>query len=101
MMKMDLFIRSVRMKTFIAISVCLVNLQQIRADIKLPCIIRDSMVLQRNKTIRIWGWASGSEKIIIRFNGSVQTAITSADGKWQRPASHGRRRPLYHGNIGK
>ncbi len=83
MMSMDLFIRSVRMKTFIGLSLCLAAIQQIRADIKLPVIIRDSMVLQRNVPIRIWGRASGSEKIIIRFNGSVQTAITSADGKWQ------------------
>ncbi|MGX5691286.1 sialate O-acetylesterase [Arcticibacter tournemirensis] len=52
------------------------------AQIRLPQLIRDSMVLQRDAPLKLWGWASPGEKIRIRFNGkSVNTSATS-DGKW-------------------
>ncbi len=34
-----------------------------QAQIKLPAVIRDSMILQRNEKINIWGWASKGEKV--------------------------------------
>lgn len=52
------------------------------ANVRLPKIFADDMVLQRNKLIPIWGWADANEKIEIKFN--QQTKITKADknGKW-------------------
>lgn len=38
------------------------------ADVKLPKIFGDNMVLQRNKTIPVWGWADPNEKITVQFN---------------------------------
>ena len=52
------------------------------AQIKLPQIIRDSMVLQRDKKVNIWGWASPAEKITITFNNKKYKTTTSAEGKW-------------------
>ena len=52
------------------------------AQVKLPRIIRDSMVLQRDAKINIWGWASKGEKVIIKFNSKTYKAITSDDDKW-------------------
>lgn len=54
----------------------------IHAQVKLPSLIRDSMVLQRDVKLKIWGWAAPGEKIRIRFNGKSAQAITGADGKW-------------------
>jgi sialate O-acetylesterase len=53
------------------------------ANITLPKIFGDNMVLQRNKPISIWGWGAANEKITVQFN--QQTKITKADkaGKWQ------------------
>ena len=53
------------------------------ADIKLPQLIRDSMVLQRNQPIKLWGWASPAEKVKVYFNGKSASTITNAAGKWQ------------------
>ena len=53
------------------------------ADIKLPQIIRDSMVIQRDKPIIIWGWASPGEKVKISFNGRHTGTVVGSDGKWQ------------------
>jgi len=38
----------------------------VTAQVKLPRLIRDSMILQRDSKINIWGWASKGEKIKIK-----------------------------------
>ncbi|WP_237073711.1 hypothetical protein [Mucilaginibacter mali] len=35
------------------------------AQVKLPRLISDGMVLQRDKPVHIWGWASPGEKVAI------------------------------------
>lgn len=52
------------------------------AQVKLPRLIRDSMVLQRDTKLNLWGWASKAEKISIRFNDKTYKATAGADGKW-------------------
>jgi sialate O-acetylesterase len=51
-------------------------------QVKLPRVIRDSMVLQRDTKIRLWGWAEKNEKVSINFNGKHATTKAGADGKW-------------------
>jgi len=52
------------------------------SQVKLPAIMRDSMILQRDDRINIWGWASKNEKVKIKFNGKSYKASTGTDGKW-------------------
>lgn len=52
------------------------------AEVKLPQIVRDSMVLQRDAKVKIWGWASNGEKIRVSFAGKKYKATTGSDGKW-------------------
>lgn len=58
------------------------------AQVKLPSLVKDSMVLQRGHSIKIWGWASKGEKIKVRFNGREFAARAGNDLKWsvQLPA---------------
>ena len=58
------------------------NLQTAFGQVKLPRLVRDSMVLQRDSKINIWGWASKNEKVSIKFNGKNYKTTTGADGKW-------------------
>ena len=51
-------------------------------QVKLPRLIRDSMVLQRDTKIRLWGWARKNEKVSIRFNEQRASTKADADGKW-------------------
>lgn len=53
------------------------------AQVKLPRLIRDSMILQRDEKIKLWGWAKQAEKVSIRFNGKQYSTKAGADGKWQ------------------
>ena len=51
-------------------------------QVRLPQLVRDSMVLQRDTKMKIWGWASKGEKITIKFNGKTFKTTTAANGKW-------------------
>tara|TARA_Y100000589_G_scaffold327992_1_gene371031 strand:+ start:1823 stop:3751 length:1929 start_codon:yes stop_codon:yes gene_type:complete len=52
------------------------------ADIKLPSFIGDGMVLQRNAEVKIWGWASPSERVTISFKDINLETKTKSDGEW-------------------
>ncbi|MFD3001958.1 sialate O-acetylesterase [Pontibacter toksunensis] len=52
------------------------------AQVRLPELISDGMVLQRNAKTKVWGWASPGEKVTVRFDGRTYRATTGADGKW-------------------
>lgn len=55
------------------------------AKIKLPSIIASNMILQRNTSVKIWGWATPGEKIIIRTSWFLETLkiTTSENGRWE------------------
>ncbi|RYE17841.1 MAG: sialate O-acetylesterase, partial [Sphingobacteriaceae bacterium] len=53
------------------------------ADIKLPALVGSHMVLQRDKPIRIWGYADADEAITITFNHKTVKAKADANGNWK------------------
>ncbi len=55
----------------------------INAQVKLPKLISDGLVLQRDSQIPIWGWADANENIVVTFNGKIYKTKTSAEGKWK------------------
>lgn len=52
------------------------------AQVRLPRLVRDSMVLQRDAKLKLWGWASAGEKVTVRFNNKTYKATTGANRKW-------------------
>jgi sialate O-acetylesterase len=50
--------------------------------VRLPLLISDGMVLQRDADVKIWGWASAGEKVTINFNDKIYNAVAGKDGKW-------------------
>ncbi len=53
------------------------------ADIKLPAMLSDHMVLQRDRPVPIWGWADAGEKIIVAIAGQTHETEADAEGKWR------------------
>ncbi|WP_274652100.1 sialate O-acetylesterase [Paenibacillus humicola] len=51
--------------------------------IKLPRLIGDGMVLQRNAQVKIWGSAPAGEIVTVRFMEKSCSTIVDADGEWQ------------------
>jgi sialate O-acetylesterase len=55
----------------------------VQANIKLPVLVCDGMVLQRDTKINIWGWGSPGEKVRIKFNNKSFGAVTDPKGNWK------------------
>ena len=53
-----------------------------RADVAVPHIFNDNMVLQRDKPVRIWGWADPRETVTVQFADQTKTIAADTDGTW-------------------
>src|SRR2546426_4275355 len=60
---------------------CAVLMVVARADVKLPGLFSDHMVLQQGMRVPIWGWADDGEKVTVTFRGKKVSA-TARNGKW-------------------
>ncbi len=60
----------------------LLALPVLRAELKLPAVVGDHMVLQRRQANPIWGWDSAGAKITVSFAGQTHTTTAGADGRW-------------------
>src|SRR5512133_358372 len=67
---------------FSIISLMLLTVQASLCQVRLPKLVSDGMILQREIPIKIWGWASAGEKIRLSFNNQAFETVTPADGKW-------------------
>ena len=55
----------------------------LQAQVKLPRIFGDHMVLQRDHAVNVWGWAGGKEKVTVQLNKQTKTVTAGKDGKWK------------------
>ena len=62
----------------------LVNVHAAIADVRLPAVISNNMVLQQGMKVHIWGWAEPGEEIMVSVSWhSMQWAVTAdKNGKW-------------------
>lgn len=60
---------------------CICSLQA-EAKVKLPAVLSDGMVLQRERPIKIWGTADAGEDVTVTFKKKKYTAKADNDGKW-------------------
>lgn len=54
----------------------------VRADVKLPAIISEHMVLQSGVEVPIWGWADPGEEVSVSFASQTKSTKADAAGKW-------------------
>ena len=52
------------------------------AQVKLARLFSDHVVLQRQKPIPVWGWASPNEKVKVDLGTQTQNTKADASGKW-------------------
>ncbi len=55
------------------------------ANIRLPAVINNNMVLQQQSNVKLWGWSEPGEKIIVTtsWNKKTDSVTASRDAKWQ------------------
>jgi sialate O-acetylesterase len=52
------------------------------AQLRLPTLVADHMVLQRDVKIPVWGWAAPGEHIKVTFKNKTYHAVANQSGKW-------------------
>jgi sialate O-acetylesterase len=53
-----------------------------RADVTLPTVLADHMVIQRGAPLHIWGKAAEGEAVSVAFRGDTRTTTADAIGQW-------------------
>lgn len=71
------------MRKFLVLSFLFSSVLVLHAQVKLPRIFGDNMVLQREKPIAVWGWAQAKEKVTIKFHDQTKTVVADKNGKWK------------------
>jgi sialate O-acetylesterase len=78
-----MYLKNYKMKGIKCLFLCLlVNQTTIFCQITLPRLISDGMVLQCNKPLKLWGWASANEAISLDFDKKTFKTTADASGKW-------------------
>ncbi len=70
---------------FDSILICLfLSITLLHAEIRLPAVISNNMVIQQKADVPIWGWADAGEKITIKASwpGTAISTIADKNGKW-------------------
>ena len=52
------------------------------ANLSVPGLFSDGMVLQRNKPLAVWGHAQSEESVSVEFQGITRHVTAGTDGKW-------------------
>jgi sialate O-acetylesterase len=52
------------------------------AQVRVPRLVSDGMVLQRDMPLRVWGFASPGERVTVKFVGETVSGVTDDNGKW-------------------
>jgi len=53
------------------------------AELKLPAIFSDHMVLQRDVAVPVWGWSSPGDTVTVTFAGQSKTVKAAKAGTWR------------------
>jgi len=66
------------------VALTVTNFLNAAAEVRLPAIIGNHMVLQQNSEVKLWGWCDPGEKIKINSGWDTVTynTIGNPDGKW-------------------
>lgn len=70
------------MKLIVSFLVAFTTFLSATANVTVPGIFGDNMVLQRNKPIPVWGWANANETIVVTLNKQKATGKADKSGKW-------------------
>lgn len=60
-----------------------ISASSLLAELQLPAVISDHMVLQAGKPVVLWGWADAGEEVTVKFAGQRKTTKADDKGGWQ------------------
>lgn len=71
------------MRHVLALALYLAIAVPLQADVALPAMFGDSMVIQRDMPVHVWGTADPGERVTVTFREREATSIASANGQWE------------------
>jgi sialate O-acetylesterase len=75
--------RSLQNKFAALMVISLVRIFSAQAEVRLPHVFSDHMVLQRNQPIPVWGWAEPGETVTVQMGETSVRGAADAQGKWR------------------
>lgn len=81
---MKSLISSTGLKTarLVALAILACSIPLARAEVRLPSIFADHMVVQRNLPVHVWGMATANETVSVTFRDEMQHAVADTLGRW-------------------
>ena len=77
-------------RLFIIITLCLFSPVMASAELSLPNVFSDHMVLQREQVVSIWGTAAPGSRVKVSFKGQQKSTDTNTNGRWDVRISTGK-----------
>lgn len=71
------------MKRHFAVLAVIMLASSAHAAVELPLVFSDGAVLQRDRPLPVWGWATPGAKIRVSFDGHDATTAAAGDGTWR------------------
>ena len=71
---------SARVSALFLLALCI---SALRADVRMPGIFGDHMVLQQEAKISVWGWADPGEAVTVTLGAQSARTQADANGKWR------------------
>src|SRR6185369_6865891 len=71
------------MMTLSMFSMALAFTPTARAEIRLPALIGDNMVVQQGVKARVWGWAEPGARVTVAMASQTAAATADAQGRWE------------------
>ncbi|SHE44809.1 sialate O-acetylesterase [Chryseobacterium takakiae] len=67
-------------RLFLILAISIIGV--LNAKVKLPALVSDGMILQRNQVLKIWGYADAGEKVNVKFLNKTYSATADNQGNW-------------------
>lgn len=83
-------------RAVIALTLAFGSCCSVSADIRLPGIFGDHMVLQREQPIKVWGWGRPFEEVEVALGSIAEKTTTGENGRWsiELPAQEANNEPI-------
>lgn len=70
-------------KIYVSLLITVLSATTVIGQVRLPKLVSNGMVLQRDANIKIWGWAAPNEQIAINFINADYQVTANATGNWE------------------
>jgi len=72
-----------KVATALCCSAFILNALGLRAEVKLPSLISDGLVLQQGMKVNIWGTADPGERVTVTLGDQQVSSVAESDGRWK------------------